>query len=107
MNKQTLFFRGNNYIFINLNNHFIYEVSVYCRFKKYFSRVNNVLFISKKELSIVPTFNVNANTIIRCELYSAPFEWIKENDYKLYVPPEKKSKIIKNKENEKKKISVS
>ena len=102
MTKEDVYIKGHDIALINKNNEFIYEVSVFCKIKNYYSLVNRVLYRSSKELSIVRTFQYNGCTIIRADLYSAPFWWLLENRFVKYVPIVKKSnpqpKIIVNKQ---------
>lgn len=73
------------------SNLFVYEVSVYCRYKNYFSLVNKKYYSSPNEIpGTISSFYKNPHTEICCELFSAPLEWLLENDYKEYVKPDKK-----------------
>ena len=105
MNKEEVYLRGHDIALINKNNEFVYEVSVFCKIKNYYSLINRALYTSKKELSIVRTFQYNGYTIIRADLYSAPFWWLLENRFTKYIPAVKKTNtpptLIVNKQSKK------
>ena len=61
---------------------FIYEVNVYNYYKNYFSLVNTTLYESSIPIrNIIRSFFINKYTEICCELYQAPLEYLKENEY--------------------------
>lgn len=94
MANKDVYFKGREFVYINLNNEFIYESAVFCRFKNYYSLINQVYYKSPKYLKIVKTFKYNSCTIIRAGLCSAPLWWIEENGFIKYVKPVKKKKIF-------------
>jgi len=105
MAKEDVYIKGHDIALINKNNEFIYEVSVFCKIKNYYSLINRAFYVSPKELSIVRTFQYNGCTIIRADLYSAPFWWLLENRFVKHIPEVKKlstqPKIIVNKQSKK------
>ena len=94
-------------VFMDNCNRFIYEVFVFVQHKNIFSTVNHKFFSSEKEIKkVIENYKVTENITINCELYSAPIRWLLDNDYDLYVKPEKKKRNYKKKENEQKIVPV-
>ena len=92
---------GKNGVFVRVDNcnRFIYEVSVYVKYENIYSMANHKYFSSEKEIpNVIEKINVNKFITIFCEMYSAPMDWIIENDYKLYIKPEKKKRKKKDDE---------
>lgn len=82
-----------NHVLVDNDNLFVYEVSVFVKFKNYFSMVKNTYYSSSKEIkNIVYCYNKTPNVQIITELFSAPKDWLLENNYSLYIPKEKKKK---------------
>lgn len=78
-------------------NRFIYEVMVFVWHSGIYSMVNHKYFHSDKEiLGVVKSYFVTSEIEIYCELYSAPKQWLIENDYIEYIEPIKKRNKIKN-----------
>lgn len=109
MVEELIYVNNTSSAFINKNNQFIYEVCVFCKVANYYSLIDRAYYISDKELKIVRTFQYGPDSLIRCELYSAPFAWLMENQYYRYIAPAKKKRIVKpkNDENVKPEISVN
>lgn len=75
---------------INLNNQFVYEVFVYLTFENVFMMVNHQLYASDKEIkNIIEVKKINKFIEIHCYLYSAPKNWLEENNFSLYINPKK------------------
>lgn len=82
-------------------NLFVYEVSVYCRYKNYFSLINKKYYSAPNEIpGTVSSFYKNPHTEICCELFSAPLQWLIDNQYQRYVKPDKKKCMNKLKSKE-------
>jgi hypothetical protein len=82
-------------------NRFVYEVFVFVQHKNIFSTANHKYFSSEKEIkNIVSIYQHDEYIQTCCDLYSAPLKWLIENDFTLYVKPEKKKRIYKKKVNE-------
>jgi hypothetical protein len=74
-------------------NRFIYEVMVNVYYDNIFSMVNHKYFTSETEIpNVIESYYVTPSIEICCEMYSAPKSWLNDNDFILYVKPEKKSK---------------
>lgn len=96
---ESIYVNQKDVVLINLNNTFIYEVSIFCQYNKYYSLIDRKLYSSKQEINgIISHFNRDSHTKIVCLLYSAPLPWLLENGFTKYVKPEKitKTKLIKN-----------
>lgn len=86
-------------VLVNTNNEFVYEVSVFCQYYRYYSLIDRKFYSSKQAINgVIPYFKRDEHTKIVCLLYSAPISWLLENGYTKYVKPEKiiKTKPIKN-----------
>lgn len=82
---------------------FIYEVFVLAHHENIFSTINHKYFSSEKEIkNVIENYQVTEYISINCEMYSAPLRWLLDNDFELYVKPQKK----KRKKNEQKVIPV-
>lgn len=58
--------------------------------------VRHRYFSSEKEIpKVVKEYNLNNNIFIITDLIYAPKRWLIDNDYQLYVKPEKKKRIKK------------
>ena len=69
---------------------FVYVVTVEIHYPNYYSVANTRYYSSLKEIpNIVPSFFKNLHTEICCELYSAPLEWLLDNDFSIYIKPKK------------------
>lgn len=99
---ETLYVNKKSAVYLSKNNDFIYEVCVFCRYKNYYSLIDNVHYAANKELeSIVPSFVMNASTKITCELLAAPLGWLLDNGYLKYQKPDKKKSTKKSNKNDK------
>lgn len=75
---------------------FVYEVSVYCRYKNYFSLINKKYYSAHIEIpGTIGSFYKNPHTEICCELFSAPLQWLIDNQYLRYTKPDKKKRTNK------------
>lgn len=107
MKREDVYIKDKQSALINKCGQFIYEVLVYVRFENIFNLANHQLFSSDKEIkNIVSPVYISPHIEIQCYLYSAPKRWLIDNNFILYVKPEKKKRILKNKENEQKIIPV-
>jgi len=94
--ERNVYIKNNLAIFEDKSNLFVYEVSVYCRYKNYFSLVNKKYYSSPKEIpGTIGSFYKNPHTEICCEIFSAPLEWLIDNEYVKYTKPDKKKRINK------------
>ena len=75
---------------------FIYEVCINLYYKNYFSQIKNEIYSSPKPINFVPNVFINKHTQITCELYAAPLDWLVDNNFKIWVKPEKPKRICKN-----------
>lgn len=88
--------KENSFVRVDTCNRFIYEVTLYVFFENICNQVQHKYFSSEKEIpKIVSEFNINNNMVVYTELIYAPKRWLIENDYQLYVKPEKKKRIKK------------
>ena len=86
---EEVYVKGNSSLLIS--DRFVYEVTVHCYFENYYCIVNTVMFESDVLIEkMVESYFLNKHTQISCELFSAPEEYIKEEEYKLWVKPPKK-----------------
>jgi len=93
--------RNGELVLVNKYNFFVYEVRIFCRYKGYYGLINDVHYSSNVVIpNIVSRFKRDAHSEICCSLLAAPISWLMDNDYILYVKPDKKiivkSKSIKN-----------
>lgn len=106
MIKSDVYVKDNQSCLLDDCGRFIYEVFVFVQFENVYNLANHRYFTSNKEiLNIVRSFKINPYITIECDLYSAPKSWIENNNFILYRKPEKKKRIIKDKENESKIMS--
>lgn len=99
--------RDNDFIFINKNNCFVYEVRIFCHYKGYYGLIDDKHYSSNVIIpNIVRRFKKDSHTEICCSLLAAPLSWVLENDYILYVKPDKKIATIKTKKNGKSKTTI-
>lgn len=78
----SFYLKNKECVLINPNNDFLYEVFVFVHFKGQTSLANHKYFVSKKEIkNIVTSYYINKNIEIVCELYSAPKNWLENNDF--------------------------
>ena len=106
---EEIYVRNKETAFVNIGNKFVYEVTVFCHYKNYFSIIDRKYFSSNVEISnIVPHFFRDPHTEICAEIYSAPIYWLLENDFVKYVKPDKKVIInkIKTKKSGKSKTTI-
>lgn len=74
-------------------NRFIYEVMVFVYYENIFSMAQHKYFSSETYIeNIIESYYKSPNIEICCELYSAPKDWLIDNDFILYVEPEKKKR---------------
>lgn len=82
----NLYLKNKEAVLLDSENRFIYEVFVFVHFPGQTSMANHKYFISNKEIKgIIPSFYINKNIEIVCELYAAPKNWLIENEYTLYT----------------------
>lgn len=76
---------------------FIYEVTVFVWYENIYSMINHKYFSSEVEIEgIIENHFITPKIEICCEIYSAPKRWLIENDFILYIEPEKKKRKKKN-----------
>ena len=90
-------------ILVDSGNVFVYEVTSFCYYDKYFALSGKKYFESAKEIQgVVGSFFKTPNLQICCELFSAPEKWLQINGFEKYIKPVKVKKEPKVKiENEK------
>lgn len=85
---------GENLVYVDKEERFIYEVSVNIWYKGLYSMYKNTLYISKKYIpNIIESYFLTKYIEIFTTLHSAPISWLNKNNYILYVKPEKKKRI--------------
>lgn len=90
-----IYVKGTDAVLISKVNLFIYEVSVYCRYKHYFGLMDSEFYSSSDVIeNVVWNYYKDGHTEIRCDFIAAPLTWLLSNGYTKYVKPDKK-KIIK------------
>lgn len=65
-------------------NRFLYEVFLFINFEGILSLGGYKIFSSEKELNIIPSVKLSKYKEIICELYSAPKQWLIDNDFNEY-----------------------
>jgi hypothetical protein len=99
-------FQENSYIkngmtvLVDTENLFVYEVSVFVYYKNYFSLINKKYFSAPNEINgVVGSFFKTPNIQICSELFSAPEQWLIDNEFLKYIKPQKngKQKTLSNK----------
>ena len=99
----NLYFKDGEIVLVDNCNRFIYEVYVSVKFDNIYSIVDHKYFSSDKEiLNIVKKYKVDKYIDISCELYSAPINWLEDNEYFPYVKPIK----VKRNGNRKKNLPI-
>jgi hypothetical protein len=109
MVQENLYIKKDEAVLISKGKQFVYEVSVFCRYKGYFGIIDNKLYSCNLEIpGIVSHFFRDAHTEIVCKLFSAPLSWLLDNDYIKYVKPDKKTiiKTVKTTKNVKSKTTI-
>jgi hypothetical protein len=101
MPKKTIveyptYIKDKQIILVDLDNVFVYEVTKFCYYDKYFALSGKKYFESIKEIQgVVGSFFKTPNLQICCELFSAPEKWLKENGFQEYHRPIKVKKVPK------------
>ena len=94
---EPVYFKEKESILVDTCNRFIYEVFIFIIYENIFSMADHRYFSSEIEIpNVVNTTYIDKYTEMDCSLYSAPMSWIIENDFILYIKPEKKKRIKKN-----------
>ena len=89
-NKSKVYVKGDESALINYSGQFVYEVSVYINFQDTLSLARHSLFYSDKPIDkIVRFFKYSKYIEVFCDLYSAPEKWLLDNEFVLFVKPEK------------------
>jgi len=72
---------------------FQYEVCVNLFHEKYYSQIKKEYYESLKPIEkFVESIFVRKNVQVTCELFAAPIEWLEDNDFQIWVKPEKKKR---------------
>lgn len=74
---------------------FLYEVSIFTYYKNYVFLTKSAMYESDKPIRVAESTFVSKHAEIRCELYSAPIDWLIENDFKEWAPKPKKKRKVK------------
>lgn len=95
-----VYYKDNQFVYVDSCNRFIYEVYIFVKFENTFSTARFTRYSSDTEIKgIIKTTYVGDFIEIDCSLYSAPLRWLIDNDFAVYVKPEKKKrKYTKKKE---------
>lgn len=100
--KPKTYVKDDEAALINHSGRFVYEVLVYVNHEGILSLHNHKLFSSDHPIQNVVRFTKITKYIeVECCLYSAPEKWLIENGFIVYVKPEKKKRIKKEKNVEK------
>lgn len=90
---QDVYTNGEKCVIINIDNKFVYRVTVNVHTKFVFCLAQTKYFQSDTEIKhYIETVFLNKNITINCELYSAPKKYLDDKGYTLYVKPEKKKR---------------
>lgn len=90
---KLLYCKENKFIYVDDNNKFTYERHIFISFDNFFISADYKRFQSDSEISnLVEYFKVDKHIEIVSALISAPLEWLKENNFYLYIKPEKKKR---------------
>lgn len=101
MKRPNTYVNGEESALVNPNGQFVYEVFTFVQFENIYTIANVKLYYSDKPLNIVPNLKITPYIEVHCELYSAPYEWLINSGFTLYVKPEKKKRIKKNTDEQK------
>lgn len=72
---------------------FVYEVCVNLYHKNYYSQIKSTYYMSLEPINnFVPSLFINNNIEITCELHTAPIDWLIDNEFEIWVKPEKKKR---------------
>lgn len=86
--------KGGQTVIADPSNSFVYETSVYLVNKGYYSLCNKKYFSSKNYIEgVVSSFNKTRHIQICSELFSAPEQWLIDNEFIRYIKPEKVKRI--------------
>lgn len=104
--KLTRYTNGDKIILLDKEGRFLYEVCVYVWFNGIVSMANHKLFASTNEIpNYIESVFVTKHIEFFTSLYAAPRNWMNDNGYYLYVKPEKKKRIKKEENGDKKIMS--
>lgn len=93
---QDVFTKGSLSAIIDINNKFVYRVTVNVQYKNVYCLAQTKYFQSDTEIkNYIAIVYLNKHITINCELWSAPKTWLDKNGFKLYIKPEKKKRIKK------------
>lgn len=104
LEEKVIYIKDNQTVLVDSDNLFTYESCTYLYHKNYFSICNSKYFSSPKEIEgVVSSFWKNSHMEICSELFSAPEQWLIENNYIRYIKtkPDKKTKTKKIESNDK------
>lgn len=91
---EYIYTKDKEFVLVNKENLFVYESSVYLYHKNYFSLCNQTYFSSTKFIEgVVSTFRKTKHIQMCSELFSAPEQWLIDNEYTVYTKPEKIKRI--------------
>ena len=102
--ENVTYVKDDQVVLVDSSNLFVYESCTYLHHKNYFSLCNKKYFSSPKQIEgVVSSFWKNSHTQICSELFSAPEQWLIENNFIRYIKtkPDKKVKIKKVENNDK------
>lgn len=97
------FIKDGEVVLVNDKGLFIYETNVYAYHKRFFALCNSAQYSSKVAIEgVVKSFWKTSHIQICSSLFSAPEQWLRDNEYNRYTNPEgvKKKKIKTEKVNE-------
>lgn len=91
------YIKENKAVRVDSCNRFIYEVMVFVWYENIYSMVNHKYFSSEVEIKgVIESYFVTPNIEIYCKMYSAPLQWLIDNDFILYIKPAPKKRKKKN-----------
>ncbi len=91
---EYIYTKDKEFVLVNKENLFVYESSIYLYYKNYFSLCNQKYFSSVKFIEgIVNTFRKTKHIQMCSELFSAPEQWLIDNNYIRYIKPEKIKRV--------------
>lgn len=105
---RTVYEKDNQFIYVDDCNRFIYERYIFVRFENLFSTADYQRYSSDVEIKgIIKHIYIGSYIEIVSELISAPLRWLIDNDFVVYVKPEKKKRKYTKKKKDGQEIEIT
>ncbi len=98
MQQNNVYVKDDQFVYLDKCNRFTYDVYISIAYKNIFSTARYTRYSSDEEIKgVIKYFKINKYVDIECFMYSAPLRWLIDNEFSIYIKPDKKKRTYNKK----------